>query len=80
MVRDAAVLVTDASEYSPGRSKRALTREICPGSSITLTLAPGMNSPWMTSLLVAMKVTVEPAGTRISFGVNAQICAIMRTS
>ena len=31
-------------------------------------------------LLVATNVTVEPAGTRISFGAKHQICAIMRTS
>ena len=32
------------------------------------------------SLLVAQKCTVEPAGTRISFGANAQICTVIRTS
>ena len=69
-----------AMKNSPSRSNRAVTREICPGISITLTLAPGMKRPWMTSLLVATNVTVEPTGTRISFGVNAQICPIIRTS
>jgi hypothetical protein len=31
-------------------------------------------------LLVTMNVTVEPAGTRISFGANAQICEVITTS
>jgi hypothetical protein len=34
----------------------------------------------MTSRLVAMKVTVEPAGTRTSLGMKNQMPAIMRTS
>src|SRR5581483_1836953 len=63
-----------AKKNSPSRSNRATTREIWPGISMTLTLADGMNSPWITSRLVPMNVTREPTGTRISFGVNDQTC------
>jgi hypothetical protein len=66
--------------YSPGVSKRASTCAIWPGSNITLRSVPGTKSPWTTSLLVPVKCTREPAGTRISRGANAQICAVMRTS
>ena len=60
--------------------KRAWAWEICPGSSITLTLWRGTRSPCTRSLLVAQKWTVEPAGTRISLGANDQICPVSRTS
>ena len=39
-----------------------------------------MKRPWTTSLLVAVKWTREPAGTRISRGAKDQIWAVMRTS
>src|SRR3989304_5110344 len=39
-----------------------------------------MKSPCTTSRLVATKVTVEPAGTRISLGVKDQMPATIRTS
>src|SRR5262249_17733069 len=69
-----------SSGYSPGVSKRAVDRAIWPGSSIRLMLAPLMNIPWTTSRLVTVKVTVEPAGTRISLGVKLQIAATIETS
>src|SRR5215831_18719630 len=66
--------------YSPGRSKRAVTRAIWPGRSMTFTLWRSTWRPWTTSRLVATNVTVDPAGTRTSFGVKVQIPATILAS
>src|SRR5207247_10565914 len=58
--------------YSPGVLKRAWAWEICPGSSITLTLWRGNRGPCPQDVLVAQKGTVAPAGTRHSLGANGQ--------
>src|SRR5262249_5332894 len=61
--------------YSPGRSKTYETREICPGSTMTLTVVWSISSPWVTSRLATTKSTFEPAGTRISRGFQLQTWA-----
>ncbi len=47
---------------------------------IRLMPVRGTLNPWITSRLVSLKVTVEPAGMRISGGSNTQARATMTAS
>ena len=66
--------------YSPAFGKRVVMRVIWPGISMTLTSASGRKRPWMTSRLVATKVTSEPSGTRMTGGLKNQTPPMMRAS